>query len=156
MGPDCTRWWIQHGGRAPRARGLFEHASGWPGAPTVKILLDHFGVEWFKDSGTLQLAVTNHDFESVKMLAEAGADLNEWVEDWQMDERERRAAPLPALLEALYAKSETMIRYLAGRGAKTTRKYLHIDDPFYTFPEELKVLADLIVELGAVKEDTAM
>ncbi|KAH7070748.1 hypothetical protein BKA63DRAFT_420000 [Paraphoma chrysanthemicola] len=156
MGPECTRWWIQHGGRAPRARGLFEHASGWPGAPTLKILLDHFGVEWFDNSGTLQLAVKTHDFETVKMLADAGADLDEWVEDWQMDIRERRAAPLPALLEAVYAKSETMIRYLASRGAKLTRKNLHIDDPYTSMSEELKAFVDLVVELGAVKEDTAM
>ncbi|KAH7339220.1 hypothetical protein BKA66DRAFT_507006, partial [Pyrenochaeta sp. MPI-SDFR-AT-0127] len=66
MGADCTRWWIEHGGRTPSARGLFEDVPRWPGAPTIQVLLDHFGVDWFKDSGTLQLAVKNHDFETVK------------------------------------------------------------------------------------------
>jgi hypothetical protein len=116
MGADCTRWWIEHGGRTLTGRGLFEHATGWPGAPTVRVLLDQFGVEWFNDSGTLQLAVKNQDMETVKLLVEAGADVNEMPTDWQMDIREYRAAPLSALAEAMYAKSEKMIRYLAGMG----------------------------------------
>jgi hypothetical protein len=56
--------------------------------------------------------------ETVKMLVEAGADVNEEVTDWQMDIREHRAAPLPALDTAVYAKSEEMICYLVKQGAK--------------------------------------
>ncbi|KAF1842948.1 uncharacterized protein K460DRAFT_396379 [Cucurbitaria berberidis CBS 394.84] len=156
MGADCTRWWIEHGGSASRARGLFEHTTGWPGAPTIRVLLDEFGVDWFIDSGTLQLAVQNHDFETVKMLVEAGADVNEYPTDWQMDVREYRAAPLSALHEAMYAKSEKMIRYLAEHGAKLTLEDLHIPDTYNTLPKEYRVFADLVVELGAVKEATSL
>lgn len=156
MGADCTRWWIEHGGHAPRARGLFEHATGWPGAPTVRVLLDHFGVDWFNDSGTLQLAVKNNDFETVKMLVEARADVDEVVTDWQMDIREYRAAPLSALYEALFAKSEKMIQYLAEHGAKLTREELYIPDPYNSLPREYRVFTDLVVELGAVKEETSL
>jgi hypothetical protein len=112
-------------------------------------------VDWFNDSGTLQLAVKNHDFEAVKMLVEAGADVNEHVTDWQMDVRERRAAPLEALLEAVYAKSEKMIWYLAEHGAKLTRKDLRISDPYHELPKEYCVFRDLVAELGAVKEETS-
>ncbi|KAF1839131.1 hypothetical protein BDW02DRAFT_564114 [Decorospora gaudefroyi] len=156
MGAECTRWWIEHGGRTPRVRGLFEHARGWPGAPTVRVLLDQFGVDWFNDSGTLQLAVKNHDFETVKMLVEAGADVNEDVTDWQMDVREHRAAPLSALHMAVFAKSEKMIRYLAEHGAKLERKYVYIPDPYNQLPKEYRVFVDLVVELGAVKEETSL
>jgi hypothetical protein len=157
MGVECTRWWIEHGGRTPRGRGLFEHSTGWPGAPTFRVLLEQFGVDWFVDSGTLQLAVTNHDFETVKMLVEAGADVNEFPNDWQLDIRENRAAPLSALHEAMYAKSEKMIRYLAEHGAKLTHKDLHIPDyTYYPLSKEIRVFADLVVELGAVKEEAAL
>jgi hypothetical protein len=156
MGADCIHWWIDHGGRTPRARGVFEHATGWLGAPTVRILLDQFGVDWFNDSGTLQLAVRNHDLDTVKMLVEAGADVNEFVTDWQMDIREYRAAPLSALHEAVFAKSEKMVRYLAEHGAKLTRKDLCIPDPYNNLPKEYRAFADLVVELGAVKEETSL
>jgi hypothetical protein len=89
MGPDCTRWWIGHGGCTPSARGLFEDPQGWPGATVLRILLDQFGFDWFSDSGTLQLAVKNQDLETVKMLVEAGADVNEDVTDWQYASVER-------------------------------------------------------------------
>jgi hypothetical protein len=154
MGVDCTRWWIEHGGHTPRARGIFEHATGWPGAPTMRVLLDQFGVDWFTDSGTLQLAVEKHDFETVKMLVDAGADVNEFPTDWQTDIREHRAAPLSAMQEAIYAKSEKMIRYLVEHGAKLTRKDLHIPDPYNVSRKELRPFRDLVVELGAVKDDT--
>jgi hypothetical protein len=158
MGADCTRWWIEHGGRTARARELFVDVDGWlgwPGRSTFRILLDQFGVDWFNDSGTLQLAVKNHDFETVQMLVEAGADVNEDVRDWQMDIREYRAAPLSALHEAVYAKSETMIRYLAEHGAKLEHKYvyLHTTSPVR---EDCKPFLDLVVELGAVKEETSL
>jgi hypothetical protein len=158
MGADCARWWIEHGGRPARCRGLFKRSSNarrYPEAKTVRVLLDEFGIEWFKDSGALQLAVENHDFETVKMLVEAGADVNELPTDWLNDVREHRAAPLQALHVALFAKSEKMIRYLAEHGAKLTLKDLWIPDPYNVLPEEYKVFRDLIVELGAVKEETS-
>jgi hypothetical protein len=156
MGVDCVRWLIEHGGRTPRARGLFDQGfyRGWPGAPTLRILLDQFGIDWFKNSGALQLAVTNHDFETVKMFVEAGADVNEDVADWQMDIREHRAAPLPALKEAVYAKSETMIRYLVEHGAKVPLEF--ITDPYNTTPKEYKPFKCLVAELGAVREETSL
>jgi hypothetical protein len=156
MGVDCTCWWIEHGGHASRARGLFEHATGWPGAPTIKVLLDRFGVDWFSDSGTLQLAVENHDFETVNMLVEAGADVNEIPTDWQVDVRERRAAPLSALKEAIYAKSGKMIRYLVEHGAQLTLEDLYIPDPHNNLPKEFWSYRDLVVELGAVKEKASL
>jgi hypothetical protein len=156
MGADCTRWWIAHGGHTPRARGLFEYATGWPGAPTIRVLLDQFGVDWFTNSGTLQLAVQNLDMETVKMLVEAGADVDEYVEDWQMDERERRAAPLSALQMAAFAKSEEMVRYLVERGAKLTLKQLHIPDTYNTLPKEYRPFMDLVFELGAVKKESSL
>ncbi|KAH8728383.1 hypothetical protein GQ44DRAFT_675720 [Phaeosphaeriaceae sp. PMI808] len=157
MGAECTRWWIEHGGRTPSARGLFlERARGWPGASTIRVLLDQFGVNWFNDSGALQLAVKNHDLETVKMLVEAGADVNEWPTDWQDDIRERRAAPLSALHMAVFAKSEEMIRYLAEHEAKLARKDLYISDPYDCLPEEYKVFEDLVIELGAVKEEASL
>jgi hypothetical protein len=112
--------------------------------------LDQFGIEWFKDSGTLQLAVRNHDMETVKMLLEAGADIDEEVNDWKMDIREQRAAPLPALKEAIYAKSETTIRYLVENGARLSPRY--VADPYNNMPEEFKPFKDLVVELGAVRK----
>ncbi|KAF2031432.1 hypothetical protein EK21DRAFT_32017, partial [Setomelanomma holmii] len=115
------------------------------------VLLDQFGLDWFNDSGMLQLAVKNHDFDAVKTLVEAGADVNEFVTDWQMDIREHRAAPLSALHMAVFAKSEKMIRYLAEHGAKLTRKDLYIPDPYNNLPKEYRVFTDLVVELGAVK-----
>jgi hypothetical protein len=150
MGTDCVSWWIEHGGRTPRARGVFEVREGWPGAATLQILLNQFGIDWFRDSGTLQLAVKNHDMETVKMLVEAGADVNEDVTDWQTDIREHRAAPLSALHEAVYAKDEAMIRFLVKRGARLPRKY--ITDPYNTTPKEFRVFKDLVAELGAIKE----
>jgi hypothetical protein len=155
MGADCTRWWIEHGGRAPQTLGLLDSAPRWLGAPTVRVLLDQFGVEWFNDSGTLQLAVKNHDFETVKMLVEAGADVNEFPSDWLRDIREHRTAPLSALSMAMYAKSEMMIRYLVEHGAKLTLKQLSIPDPYNTLPKQFRPFADLVVELGAVKEETS-
>jgi hypothetical protein len=155
MGADCTRWWIEHGGRASRARGLFHNDPGWPGAQTIRVLLDQFGVDWFTDSGTLQLAVEHYDFETVKMLVETGADVNEVPTDWQRDIRERRAAPLSALKMAMYAKSEKMIRYLVEHGAKLPHGSLCISDPYNTLPEECKVFRDLIVELGAVEQEAS-
>jgi ankyrin repeat protein len=119
-------------------------------------LLDQFGVDWFNDSGMLQLAVKNHDMETVKMLVEAGADINELVTDWQTDIREHRAAPLSALHEAMYGKSEKMIRYLAEHGAKLTLRDLHIPDTYNVLRKEFRPFADLIVELGAVQEETSL
>jgi hypothetical protein len=157
MGADCTHWWIAHGGRTPHARGLFEHTTAWSGAPTIRVLLDQFGVGWFTDSGTLQLAVQNLDMETVKMLVEAGADVDEYVEDWQMDERERRAAPLRALQMAAFANSEEMVRYLVKHGARLTLKELFIPDyPYHPLPKEIRVLMDLVVELDAVKEGASL
>ncbi|KAF2821072.1 hypothetical protein CC86DRAFT_397572 [Ophiobolus disseminans] len=108
---------------------------GWLGAQTIRVLLAQFGVDWFNDSGTLHLAN---------------------VTDWQMDIRENRAAPLPALYEAVFAKSEEMIRYLAEHGAKLTRKKLHLSNPYYSLPEEYSVFVNLLVELDAVKEETSL
>ncbi|KAI4950666.1 hypothetical protein J4E91_004551 [Alternaria rosae] len=152
MGPDATRWWIDHGGSVNRCRGLFWscHKEPWPGAATFRVLLNHFGIDWFRDSGTLQLAVENHDLETVKILLEAGADVNEDVTDWNTDIREHRAAPLPALATAMYAKSDVMIRYLAEHGAKLRRYY--VEDPYKNMPEEFKPFRSLVVELGAVEE----
>ncbi|PVH91995.1 hypothetical protein DM02DRAFT_544632 [Periconia macrospinosa] len=152
MGADRTRWWIEHGGRTKSGRGLFECPEGWPGAATFRILLDQFGIEWFQDSGALQLAVKNHDFETVKMLVEAGADINENVSDWNEDVREPRAAPLRALEMAVYSKSKGMIQYFAERGAKLPRKT--VDDPWNTLPKEYRMYMDLVAELGAVEEGT--
>lgn len=149
MSPDCVRWWIEHGGHTSSARDLFFETDGWPGAPTFRILLDHFGIGWFADSGTLQLAVSRLDFETVKLLVEAGADVNERVTDWQTDIRENRAAPLPAMHEAVYAKSEEMIRYLAAHGAKVARRNTYHDHNPRRL--ELKPYMDLVIELGAVE-----
>lgn len=150
MGPECTRWWIDHGGRTPSARGLFSgYQPSWPGAPTFRVLLDHFGINWFINSGTLQLATKKQDFETVKMLVEAGANVNEDVEDWNYDVRENRAAPLPALHMAVYGKSEKMIRYLVDRGARMPRK--DIEDPYNLTPKEFKPFEQLVVDLGAVE-----
>lgn len=158
MGADCTRWWIEHGGRASNAQGIFEafgNAERWLGARTVRVLLDQFGVDWFNDSGTLQLAVKKHDFGTVKMLVEAGADVNEFPTEWRRDFRDNRAAPLPALHQAIFAKSESMVRYLAEHGAKLTRGELDISDPCNKLPKEYWVLRDLVVELGAIKEESS-
>lgn len=149
MNAECTRWWIDHGGYTSSARGLFFEDHGWPGPATFHLLLKKFGVEWFADSGTLQLAVSRLDFETVKMLVEAGADVNERVTDWQRDIREGRAAPLSALHKAVYAKSEEMIRYLAGRGAKLPRKFVYDEHNPRRF--ELKPYLDLVIELGALE-----
>lgn len=152
MGPNCVRWWIDHGGSTPCARDLFwEYSPGWPGATAFQILLDRFGVDWFTNSGTLQLAAKKEDFETVRMLIEAGADVNENVEDWQLDIREHRRAPLPALKEAMYAKSEEMIRYLVDHGAKLPRK--DINKPYDQTPQDVKVFRNLIVELGGVEQN---
>ncbi|KAI4641044.1 hypothetical protein J4E93_007922 [Alternaria ventricosa] len=118
--------------------------------PTDDVLLDRFGIDWFKDSGTLQLAVEKRDMETVKMLLEAGADVNEDVTDWNTDIREHRAAPLRALAMAMYAKSDDMIRYLAEHGAKVPRDY--VEDPYNYKREEFKPFRNLVVELGAVEE----
>jgi hypothetical protein len=156
MGVDCVRWLIEHGGCTPGARGLFDQSfhQGWPGAPTLRILLDQFGIDWFKDSGALQLAVEYHDLDTVRMLVEAGADVNEDVTDWQMDIREPRAAPLPALQVAVYAQSETMIRYLVEHGAKVPLKF--VTDPYNMTPKEYKPFRALVAELGAVEEETSL
>jgi hypothetical protein len=82
------------------------------------------------------------------MLLDAGADINEDVTDWR-DYRENRAAPLSALHEAVYGKSEEMIRYLIDHGARLSRK--DIEDPYNTTPKEFKVFENLVVELGGVK-----
>jgi hypothetical protein len=158
MGADCTRWWIEHGGRAPKARGLFWINTGeaWPGAPPIKALLDQFGVDWFTDSGALQLAACKNDFETVRMLLDAGADVNEHANYWKPDIREYAIAPLTPLQQAMYRKSEEMIRYLVEHGAKLSRKDLHIPDTWNTFPKEFWPSRDLIVELGAVKEETTL
>jgi hypothetical protein len=155
MGADCARWWIEHGGRPAKCRGLFERTGNdrrYPEAKTVRVLLDHFGVEWFNDSGALQLAVENHDFETVKMLVEAGADVNEFPTDWNYDVREHRAAPLEALNMAMYAKSDKIIRYLVEHGARLSCE--DVSDPYNTLPEEYKPYRNLIVELGAVEDKT--
>lgn len=155
MGVDCTRWWIKHGGRSRGARGLFERTKEWPGSATIRILLDGFGVDWFSDSGTLQLAAKNDDLETVIMLVEAGANIDELVTDWQMDIREHRAAPILAIQEAFFAKSERTIRYLAEHGAKLPRRNLHINDPYQSLREDLRAVADLVLELGAVTDETS-
>lgn len=152
MGVDCTRWWIEHGGHATNARGLFAH-NGWLSPPTIRVLLDHFGVDWFRESWALQLAVKKHDVEVVKMLVEAGADVNELPTESDRDVREYRAAPLWALFHAIFAKSEDMIRYLVEHGAKLERKDLYIPDPYNRLAEEYWFYRDLVVELGGVKEE---
>lgn len=149
MGPDCVRWWINHGGSTSSARDLFwKHEPGWPGPDSFRILLDHFGLDWFNNSGTLQLAAKKQDFATVSMLVEAGANVNEDVEDWTFDIRENRRAPLPALYMAMFAKSENMIRYLIGHGAKLPRK--EINDPYDRTPQDVKVFKDLIIELDGI------
>lgn len=153
MGPDCTRWWIEHGGHVTRARGLLEFKKTVPDPGTMQILLDRFGIDWFKDSGILQTAAKDDEMESVKMLVDAGADINEYPTDWQSDIREHRAAPLSALQEAMYAKSERMIRYLVEHGATMTLKQLLIPDTFNTLPKEVRDYRDLIVELGGIREE---
>jgi hypothetical protein len=89
------------------------------------------------------------------MLVEAGADINEFPTDWNMDERERRAAPLSALSMAVFAKSEEMIRYLVDHGAKLTRKYLSVDNPYNPYARQFDVFKLLVIELGAVEEETS-
>jgi len=152
MGPDATRWWIDHGGSVSRFRGMFfaPFEQPWPKAASIRVLLDRFGIDWFEDSGTLQLAVKKHDMETVKMLLEAGADVNEDVTDWNTDIREHRAAPLRALATAMYDKSDDMIRYLAEHGAKVPRHY--VEDLHSWMPEEFKPFMRLVIELGAVEE----
>lgn len=152
MGEKCVHWWIAHGGHAPRARGMFQFTRGWMGAGAVRVLLEHYGLDWFSDSGTLQYAVKNRDLEAVKILVEAGADVNELVTDWQRDCREwgRRAAPHQPLVEAVFARSMEMIWYLAEHGAKMERQW--VEDPKGTSPEIWKPFYALVAELGAVED----
>jgi hypothetical protein len=150
MGPDCIRWWLNHGGHVSKAQGLFEFAGRgrWPGHASIRVLLDHFGIEWFENSGTLQFAVQARDLDTVRMMVEAGADVNERVEDWQTDIREHPLGPLPALQTALYAKSEEALRYLVEHGATVPRK----DIEHSYMPSEFVPFRDLIVKLGGVDE----
>lgn len=152
MGADCARWWIEHGGSAARARGIFDYAARWPwlGAGPTRVVLDQFGIDWFTDSGWLQLAAKNNDFESIKMLVEVGADVNEKPTAWNRDVREYSTTPLSALHEAVYAKSAELIWYLVEHGATLEQEY--IDDKWNTRPKEYKPFVDMVVELGAVRE----
>ncbi|KAH7389372.1 hypothetical protein DE146DRAFT_663889 [Phaeosphaeria sp. MPI-PUGE-AT-0046c] len=156
MGADCIRWWIEHGGHPSKAQGVFEHDGIWPGASSIGVLLDKFGLDWFNESGVLQLAVKNHDFETVKMLVEAGADINEFPTELNRDIREHRTAPLSALHEAVYAKSEEMIRYLVDHGAKLPHKAVHVRNQFAPGARQFDVFKDLVIELGAVTEKIAI
>ncbi|KAF2756599.1 hypothetical protein EJ05DRAFT_512233 [Pseudovirgaria hyperparasitica] len=154
MGPECVRWWIDRGCRTKSARGLFEHDSTWPGVATFSVLLEEFGIDWFKDSGTLQIAARNKDLGTVALLLNAGADVNEEVTDWSRDVREHRAAPLTALHEALYARSEETVRYLVEHGARLPRKY--VADPYNLVPKDVKVLMGLVESLGAIGSNTQL
>jgi ankyrin repeat protein len=98
------------------------------------------------------VAVKKHDFETVKILVEAGADVNEQVTNWRHDIREHDKTPLPSLEEAVYARSEEMIRYLVKHGARVPREF--ITDK-YT-PEEYKPFKSLVAELGAVKGEAPL
>lgn len=118
----------------------------------MRILLDKLGIEWFKNSGALQLAVRERDYDTAKLLVESGADVNE-VLDWPADYREGDYTPSEALLGAIFKKNEEMVRWLVARGAKLQRK--HIEDSYF-FQGEYKEFGDLIKALDAVGENSSV
>ncbi|KAF2754842.1 hypothetical protein EJ05DRAFT_488981 [Pseudovirgaria hyperparasitica] len=147
MGPECIRWWLHHGGTQHRARYSVEHAQYLPPAPAIRVFLEHFGLAWFRDSGFLQFACQKGDMESVVLLVEAGADVNEDVTPLGDDLREGPVYVGRALDMALIGGHDALFRYLLQRGARVRRSCVR------SGWAGRQQMVDLIERVGAIEED---
>jgi hypothetical protein len=98
------------------------------------------------DSRTLQLAAGDHDLETMKMLLEPGAGINENLTDWQTDVRECLVAPLSTLYMVVFAKPDEMICCLVEHGVRLPHE--DITDPHNSLPKGYRVFMNTMTKLN--------
>lgn len=150
-GPGATRWFLGHGAKNS-ARDLVYY---WPipSSDVVKVLLDHYGIDWFKGSCFLQFAAKKPDIQIVKMLAKAGADVNENPTPFG-DPREGYE-PYCALIEAMVAdayktQQDDTVRFLVDHGARLTRQDLK--RYFFRPSPAMEKMIQVVESMGGIVE----
>ena len=112
--PEVMAWFFDHG--AEIGPDFFTHMSHFPvPAATVQHLLERTGVARFKHSGVLQRAAGRGETNVVKLLLDAGADINEGP--FGSDGRE--GGPWNAIFEAVKGQHVGTTRLLLDCGADT-------------------------------------
>lgn len=128
--PEVLAWFFDHG--AEVTPDFFEHMSHFPvPAVTVQDFLERSSIASFKYSGVLQRAAGRSETDVVKLLLDAGADIN--AGPFGGDEREPRSGP--AIKEAVKRRHVETAKLLLERGADTQALY-HI-----TYSEEPRTIA---------------
>jgi hypothetical protein len=116
--PEVIIWLFDHG--AEIGPDFFAHMSNFAvPAATVQLLLERTSIAFFRSSGVLERAAGRGETDVVRILLDAGADIN--AGPFGGDEREAGAGP--ALLEAVKGQHVETARLLLERGADMRRIY---------------------------------
>ena len=114
-GPEELSWFISKGAKIDKE--VIRHAAhGTPvKAACIALLLSRFGVDLFRGTRLLQSAAKRGRNESVKILLDAGVNVDELVPP--SPTHEDGEAELTALYEAVYKHHEDTVRLLLQYGA---------------------------------------
>ena len=116
--PEVVAWFFDHGAEA--APDFFEYMSHVPvPAANIHDFLERTSIASFKYSGVLQRAAGRRETDVVKLLLDAGADINEGPVGG--DEREPGSGP--AIEEAVEGRHVETAKLLLERGADTRGLY---------------------------------
>ena len=145
--PSAFQWLIDHGAEVDIY--MFKHAaySDVP-VPNMKYMMNKFGVEALRGTGSLQMAASRGFTQLVTYLCEYGVDVNELPPPDVWDIRDVR--PGTALYEAVINKHYEVAKVLVKHGA-------NVDHPYRTRSALLDMAHergddDLIQYINGIKE----
>lgn len=117
--PEVITWLFDHG--AEIGPDFFAHMSNFAIlVATIQLLLEHTSIALFRRSGVLQHAAGRGESDVVRLLLDAGANVNE---DGAVGGDEREPGPRTALYEAVKGKHIETARFLLDRGANMRCPY---------------------------------
>ncbi|KAI5361875.1 Putative ankyrin repeat-containing domain superfamily [Septoria linicola] len=118
-GPEELCWFLDHGAIINRNTVRRAVQGSFPKGACVQLLLDRYGLVLFKNTGLLQNAARRGRNDVVRLLLDAGMDVDECAVRSEYSGREARAT---ALYEAVDKQHLDTVRLLLAYGADPARQ----------------------------------